>query len=152
MKIILKQTTALPTLMFWRAEVLRNVFGAEPSKRLLVENRRFYRAHADDGSHLAFVAEADGEDCGSGSICFADELPSPDNPTGHCAYLMNIYVREPFRTHGIGRAIVSRLIEEARKRDCGKIYLETTTEGRSLYRRLGFADMTDMMKLHDHKI
>ncbi len=26
-----------------------------------------------------------------------EELPSPDNPSGKCAYLMNIYVREAFR-------------------------------------------------------
>lgn len=145
--LVLKQITALPTLMRWRAEVIREVFGSEPSPRLLVANRRYYRAHIADGSHLAFVAEEYGVDRGCGAVCFTEELPSPDNPTGRCAYLMNIYVREQFRNRGIAHHIVSRLVEEARKRDCGKIYLETTPAGRPLYLSSGFRDMSGMMKI-----
>ena len=72
----LRQVTAIPTLMMWRAEVIRHVFGIEPAKRLLVENRRYYRTHIPDGTHLAFVADIDGEPCGCGGVCFSDELPS----------------------------------------------------------------------------
>lgn len=146
---VLREIKALPTLMRWRREVIRNVFGVEPTSRLLVANRQYYREHIADGSHLAFVAESDGEDCGCGAVCFTDELPSPDNPTGRCAYLMNIYVRAAFRNKGIAHHIVSRLVEEAKKRGCGKIYLETTAEGKSLYLSSGFGDMPDMMKYYD---
>lgn len=151
MEVTLRQITALPTLMHWRAEVIRNVFGTEPSPRLLVANRQYYRVHIADGSHLAFVAECDGEDCGCGAVCFTDELPSPDNPGGRCAYLMNIYVRAPFRNRGIGHSIVARLVEEARARRCGKIYLETTDRGKSLYLSSGFGPMPDMMKYYGQK-
>ena len=148
MTVVLKQITALPTLMHWRAEVISNVFGVNPDRRLLVANRQYYRKHIADGSHLAFLAESDGEDCGCGAVCFTEELPSPDNPTGKCAYLMNIYVRQPFRNKGIAHLIVARLVEEAKKRGCGKIYLETTSIGKSLYTSSGFAEMPDMMKYH----
>lgn len=143
------QISAIPTLMRWRAEVLREVFGGEPGARLLVANRQYYRQHSADGSHLAFVArDESGEECGCGSVCFSDELPSPDNPTGRCAYLMNIYVRRPFRRRGYGHQIVKRLIEEAKQRNCGKIYLETTGEGRPVYVSLGFRELPDMMKYY----
>lgn len=135
--------------MRWRREVIRNVFGVEPTSRLLVANRQYYREHIADGSHLAFVAESDGEDCGCGAVCFTDELPSPDNPTGRCAYLMNIYVRAAFRNKGIAHHIVGHLVEVAKKRGCGKIYLETTAEGKSLYLSSGFSEMPDMMKYYD---
>ena len=79
-------------------------------------------------------------------VCFYSELPSPDNPGGLCAYLMNIYVRSSFRKMGVAHRIVGRLIEEARKSGCGKIYLETTPEGRPVYESIGFLDMPDMMK------
>lgn len=131
----------------WRAEVIENVFGEKPSAALLQANRKYYETHVAEGSHLAFKAIYDGKEAGSGSLCLSDELPSPDNPSGHCAYLMNIYVRQPYREHGIGHAIVKRLMDEARKRDCGKVYLETTDEGRGVYESLGFRDMPDMMKL-----
>ena len=104
MNIGLREVTAIPTLMHWRAEVIRHVFGVEPDRRLLVMNRRYYREHIPDGSHIAICAACDGEDAGCGGACFTDELPSPDNPSGKCAYLMNIYVRESFRRHEIGRA------------------------------------------------
>jgi len=143
----LREIKALPTLMRWRIEVLRNVFGVDPGPRLLVANRIYYRNHIADGSHIALVASEEGEDAGCGAVCFSDELPSPDNPTGHCAYIMNVYVREKFRRHGIARKIIEKLIEEAEKRDCRKIYLETTEEGRPVYESVGFVPMPDMMKL-----
>ena len=62
---------------------------------------------------------------------------------------MNIYVREAFRKHGIAHKIVSHLVEEAKKRNCGKIYLETTADGKPVYTSLGFRDMADMMKYYD---
>lgn len=144
----LKQITNIPELMRWRQEVILNVFGQRPDDSLLAANSRYYATHVADGSHLAFVAAVDGEDAGCGAVCLTDELPSPDNPSGHCAYLMNIYVREAFRNQGVAHRIVSHLIEEARSRGCGKIYLETTAEGKPVYTSLGFRDMPDMMKYY----
>ena len=135
--------------MKWRREVIVNVFGETPSKELLNENLKYYRRHIEDETHLAFIAYYDGCASGCGAVCLTDELPSPDNPTGHCAYLMNIYVREEFRAKGIAHAIVKRLIEESKNRDCGKIYLETTSEGRGVYESLEFRDLPDMMKLKE---
>ena len=145
--ITLRETKDLRELMQWRREVIVHVFGESPDEKLLEANLDYYRRNVESGRHVAFVAEVDGRGAGCGSICLSEELPSPDNPSGRCAYLMNIYVREPFRSHGLGHQIVDTLLKEARKRDCGKIYLETTDDGRTLYESLGFKDMKDMMKL-----
>lgn len=149
MNIEIREITALPTLMRWRAEVIENVFGEVPSKRLLVANRIYYRRHIADGSHIAIVAEADGAGIGCGAICLTDELPSPDNPSGKCAYLMNIYVRKAFRGNGVGHAIVGWLVDKARRLGCDKIYLETTDCARQVYRDTGFEELTGMMKYAD---
>lgn len=148
--IELIQITDIDTLMRWRAEVIENVFGETPSSSLLAMNRDYYLRHIPDGSHKAYIAKINDEQAGSGSICLTDELPSPDNPTGRCAYLMNIYVRENYREHGVGHAIVRKLVEEAKALNCGKIYLETTSEGRTLYESMGFKDLPDMMKLNNN--
>lgn len=147
--IELVQIKDFEELMKWRKEVIENVFSEKPDKTLLESNMEYYRKHIPDDSHIAFKAIYDGEEAGSGSLCLSDELPSPDNPTGHCAYLMNIYVRKPFRERGVGHAIVKRLMAEAVERNCGKVYLETTSDGRGIYESLGFRDMPDMMKLSD---
>lgn len=146
--ISLEQIFSLEQLLDWRQEVIRNVFGTESSSELMENNAEFYKKHITDGSHLAFLALEDDVPVGCGAVCLTDELPSPDNPSGKCGYLMNIYVREQFREKGVAHAIVRKLVEEAQKRDCGKIYLETTPEGRPVYESLGFRDLPDMMKLH----
>ena len=145
--IELIRTIDLKTLMKWRREVISEVFGEVADSVLMKENEDYYRRHITDGTHLAYIASFDGQEAGCGAICLSDELPSPDNPTGKCGYLMNIYVRNNFREHGVGHSIVKKLIEEAQNRGCRKIYLETTAIGRRLYESLGFHDLPDMMKL-----
>lgn len=149
--IELRKLRDISELMKWRKEVIEHVFGKTPSQSLLNANREYYEKHVADESHIAFVAVYDGKEVGSGSICLSEELPSPDNPSGKCAYLMNIYVRDKFRMHGIGHSIVRKLLEEAKRHNCGKIYLETTDDGRGVYESLGFRDMPDMMKFKTEK-
>ena len=146
MKITIREVAAIPTLMHCRYEVIENVFGIVPSKRLMVENRRYYRKHIADGTHFAVIAEMDGEDIGCGAICLSDELPSPDNPSGKCACLMNIYVRREYRRQGAGHTIVKYLLDKARELGCDKIFLETTDGARTLYKSLGFNELSGYMK------
>ena len=74
-------------------------------------------------------------------------MPSPDNLTGQCAYLMNIYTKEEYRGQGVGKASAGWLVDYAKERGITKIYLETSECGRPLYENLGFRDMRDYMKL-----
>ena len=145
--IEIQPVTDIAALLRWRREVIEHVFGVEPSVELMEANRRYYAEAVSAGSHYACVATVDGREAGCGAICLSRELPSPDNLGGRCAYLMNIYVREDFRNHGVAHLIVSFLVDKARALDCGKIYLETTDSGRPVYASLGFRDMPDMMKL-----
>lgn len=133
----------------WRMEVLGVVFAEdEPwdQAALREANREFLANHL--GVDLIYcIASVEGKDAGCGAICFQSELPSPDNPSGADAYLMNIYTRSTCRGKGIGRAVVAQLIEQARERGAGKIYLETTAMGAGLYESLGFEYLDGMMKL-----
>lgn len=135
----------LDTLMQWRMEVLKEVFGVCPGKELENENRRYYEKALSEGGHVACFACAEGKTIGCGGMCLYREMPSPDNPTGQCAYLMNIYVRPPFRGHGAGEAIVRFLLNEARRRGVSKIYLEATPRAKPLYRKIGFRDMAGFL-------
>lgn len=146
-EVTLLPVTSINKLMEWRVEVIRAVFGVEPQPRLIDANRDYYMRQVSHGDHFALEARVGAEAVGCGAICMSRELPSPDNPDGLCAYLMNIYVRPRWRSRGVATAIVSRLIEEARGRGCDKIYLESTDEARRLYQRLGFIDLPGMMKL-----
>jgi len=146
MTATIRQVTVIPTLLHWRKEVIENVFGVEPTNAMMLSNRQYYIRHIADGTHIAIVAETDGHDVGCGAICITEELPSPDNLSGKCAYLMNIYVRAEYRKRGIGHSIVSWLVEKATQLGCDKIYLETTDDARTLYQGLGFNELNGIMK------
>ncbi len=143
-----ERCTDLDLLMKWRMEVLRCVFSLPEDAdtgELERQNRLYYERTLNSGAHIACMANVDGEPAGCGGVCLHDEMPSPDNPSGRCAYLMDIYVREPFRGHGVGTDIVNWLVARARERGITKIYLETTPEARRMYEKAGFDDMEDMM-------
>ena len=87
-------------------EVLHCVFSIPAdadTAELRQQNIDYYRKALANDSHIACFAEEDGEIVGCGGLCLYDEMPSPDNPTGHCAYLMNIYVRPEHQGHGTGK-------------------------------------------------
>ena len=145
--ISISPLTELDFIMNWRHEVLRHVFGEEPTDEVMANNHSYFRRHLPDRSFCFVEASYDGAQAGCGGICLYEELPSPDNPSGLCGYLMNIYVREPFRRRGVGDAIINALMKIARYRNCDKVYLETTEEARQVYHNHGFRQMNDMMKL-----
>ncbi len=140
----------LDLLMEWRIRVLREVFSI-PEDQLTDElekaNREYYRETLASGGHTACLAVFDNEIIGCGGVCVYREMPSPDNPTGMCAYLMNIFTLPEYRGHGVGESIVRWLVELEREQGITKIYLETSQTGRKLYEKIGFEDMADMMKL-----
>lgn len=146
------ESTQLDEALAWRMEVLSDVFAVdEPWSHADMRETNSAFLEKRLGEDLVYViASVDGEEAGCGAICIQPELPSPDNPSGSSAYLMNIYTRPTFRGKGIGHAVVAWLVDNARERGAGKIYLETTEAGFPVYEGLGFRAMDGMMKLEGH--
>jgi len=144
----------IPLLTDLRMEVLSHVFSEKRKDfteaewdALRQENLRYYSEELAGGGHIACAAFSEGEIAGCGGICIYREMPSPDNLSGICAYLMNIYTREPYRKQGISRQVCHWLIQKATARGAGKIYLETSECGRNLYHSMGFREMQDYLQL-----
>ena len=160
MEIQIRQATIqdIDLLMRWRMEVLHEVFVIPPEQsvteleaELEAENRHYYQKELPQGGHIACFAYIGEEIVGCGGMCLYHEMPSPDNPNGKCAYLMNIYARPQFRRHGIGNKVVRWLIAQAEQLGITKIYLETSEDGRPLYQEIGFRDMIGYMKFTGDK-
>jgi len=154
----MRQMTAgdIEELLLLRMEVLDAVFGKSVvddagREQLVEENRSYYERALRGGTHVACVAQIEGEVVGCGALCLQDEMPSPDNASGKCAYLMNIYTRPRFQRQGVGKAVVSWLVEQAQKAGADKIYLEATEAGKGLYTSCGFDDLPAMMILSEEK-
>lgn len=152
----------LEELMHWRKIVLEEVFDLGPDENIdeiLEENRKYYQRNLsvnkesgqDMPGHIAVFCESDdGKNVyGVGGLCIYQEMPSPDNPSGWCAYLMNIYTRPEYRHMEIGRHTVSYLVKRAQNLKISKIYLETSEAGRHMYDKMGFVPMRDYLKLSE---
>lgn len=145
----------LELLLKWRITVLREVFSIADDSvipELERQNRLYYQKALPSGEHIACFACEDGEIVGCGGVCLYSEMPSPDNPNGKCAYIMNIYVAPEHRRKNIGKAIVTWLIQQTVKTEAKKIYLESTDSGRYLYESLGFIPLHGMMILENSNI
>ncbi len=147
-------TEDLNILMEWRMRVLREVFGMQDSEEtdeeiaeLFEKNRLYYLSEIPRGGHKACFAYRGDKAVGCGGICIYHEMPSPDNRSGICGYLMNIYTLPEFRGQGIGRKVVGWLIDRAEEEGAGKIYLETSESGEKLYKDMGFREMRDFLIL-----
>lgn len=140
----------LELLLDWRARVLRAVFGLPDDADiapLMRRSRSYFEDSLADGTHVACFAFLGGRRVGCGGICLQREMPSPDNASGICAYLMNIYTEPEARGQGVSKTVVRWLIRQARARSAEKIYLEATPAGRHVYEKTGFVDMSHMMVL-----
>ena len=58
-----------------------------------------------------------------------------------------LYTHPMFPKHGVAKAVVNWLIEQAKQEEITKIYLETSDKARLLYSSLSFSDMKGYMKL-----
>jgi ribosomal-protein-alanine N-acetyltransferase len=89
---------------------------------------------ADDGRHLPLLASIDGEAVGFALVwVIADEM-----------HLVNFAVEPARRRRGIGRALLTEVLDRARQRDISMVTLEvreTNEAARVLYRDFGFVEV-----------
>ena len=100
-----------------------------------------------EGNQTTIFAKDGKKIIGCASICYITVMPTCDHPTGKRAHLMNVYTNKNYKRLGIGKTMVSTLIEEACKKGCSEISLDATTEGRLLYEKLGFISNEEGMIL-----
>lgn len=138
MEIRKANSNDIETLMNIRLEMLRvvNNLNAEAVfDEDLVDCSREYFLHGDQTTVLAID---EGKAIGCATISYINIMPTFDHPTGKRSHLMNVYTNKAYRRQGIGKKMVTMLIEEAREKGCTEVSLDATEQGRFLYTQLGF--------------
>lgn len=140
----------LEQLVESRVEVLKAANGLDPAanmQRVAEYSREYYKKALEDGSHIAYLAFANGVLAGTGGVSFFQVMPTYHNPTGQKAYIMNMYTAPAYRRKGIASHMLQLLVEEAKIRGVFHISLEATQMGRPLYEKFGFVKMEEEMLL-----
>ena len=89
------------------------------------------------------VAEIDGEVCGCGAVLPAHIQPVPGK---HYVEIVKMAAKKGMRGHGIGGAVMAKLLEEARALNADGIWIETSDKlaaANRLYRSSGFRELRD---------
>ena len=151
MKLLFEKATIedLDFLTETRIEVLRaaNKLSTGADMGDIKERTHSYYSKAlCDGTHIAYLAFDDNQFAGCGGVSFFQVMPTYCNPSGHKAYIMNMYTSPAYRRRGIGYQILDLLVKESKGRGVTAISLEATDLGRLLYEKYGFIKMDEEMK------
>lgn len=68
----------------------------------------------------------------------ARRLPGPLNPGGLAGYVQYVCTERAWRGRGLGRAVVTALVDWYRRHGVGVVELHATADGESLYHSMGF--------------
>ena len=132
----------LPAIIEFRLAMLDDVFGAEygpvaDPAAMRRDNESWLTEHFGR-DFSAWIAEIDGRPVASAGLLWFSHPPGPANPLGREAYILNVYTRPEARRLGLARALMERLIEEARASGVRRIWLRASPAGRPLYEDMGF--------------
>lgn len=121
--------------------------GSSPASDIDRELKDYFATSLSDDSLISWLALDHGAIIATSGVCFYRLPPTYSNPTGRIAYITNMYTAPAFRRQGIATHLFKLVIEEARKLDYRIVRLHASSDGKSIYSRMGFVDSEGYMAL-----
>ncbi len=100
----------------------------------------FFRRRISDGSYIQLIAEVDGEFASTAGLMLQEYPPSISWQGAKRGYIASVYTSPEYRRRGYAKLLINELINEARERGLGNLWLLASREGRYLYKDCGFDD------------
>jgi GNAT superfamily N-acetyltransferase len=94
-------------------------------------------AHAE--THLPFVAEVAGHVVAAAWLLVADRVPRNDSLDRRYGDVQSVMVREEYRNQGIGAALMTAILGEARTRDLSHVTVHSGRRAVDFHVRNGFS-------------
>ena len=118
---------------------MRKELGADFNSELIyAETLDFFKRNIKSGVHIAFICEHNRQMIATAGITLFEIMPTTEHPNGKVARLMNMYVVPFFRSKGIAKELLNRIMAYAEKHGIGKVMLNPSQMGKSLYENYGF--------------
>lgn len=133
--------TDIPQLIYLRLQFLKEIYpkaGNSQDDQLKDHLRSYLTEHLSHDNFVNWFADKDGEVVGSAGIVFYNQPPLYHNLEGKVAYILNVYTLPAYRRRGIAKTLLQKIMDEAKRRNTGKVSLHTSKEGRALYEQFGF--------------
>lgn len=139
--------TDIEALVENRMEFLHSIGPVPDADGLSQAIRGYLRQHIEDDSVLFPICLHEGRIVSSCCLCISETLPTASLPNGREGLLLNVYTIPEYRRQGLARKLIQHVMQEARRRQVGKITLDATDEGYPLYVSLGFHRNDRIMEL-----
>lgn len=121
--------------------------GLPPLTNIDSELNTYFLSSMADGSFISWLALDDMKIVTTSGICFYRLPPTYSNPTGHVAYITNMFTKKAYRRQGIASHLLKLVIDEAKVRDYKLVRLHASSAGRSIYSRMGFTVLDGFMTM-----
>ena len=135
----------LETYIRMRIRQLREE-GATEDVDLAPALREYYARHMADGTFVAWLA-MDGETIvGTSGMSFVEKPPYFGCPSGRIGLLSSMFTEPQYRRRGIAKALLSRVVAEAKAYGCGAVQITASDMGVLLYTDFGFVKNGNFMQ------
>lgn len=112
--------------------------GAKEEFDLSLSLKDYYRRHMEDGTFISWLAVDDEKIIGTSGISIVEKPPYFSCPSGKIGLLSSMFTDEKYRRKGIAKELLSRVINEAKKQNCGVVQITASDMGVLLYSSFGF--------------
>jgi len=104
--------------------------------------RDYFLEGLSNQTYYGAVAEVSGRLVSTNGLVLYRKPPSFKGTTGIVGYATSVYTIPEFRKRGIANELMKLLVAHAKQAGAGKIHLGATEEGRGLYEKIGFKDVS----------
>ncbi|WPC40322.1 GNAT family N-acetyltransferase [Clostridium sp. JS66] len=105
----------------------------------------YYNENLLNEKVVAFLDEENESIVAMSIMCLYNISPSLFNLDGKRALITDMYTVPKYRNKGIGNKLLINIMEYAKKLGYTKVTLNSTDDGRKLYEKYGFKDITGEM-------
>ena len=98
----------------------------------------YYHRHLADGTFVSWLALDGDRIVGTSGMSFVEKPPYFGCPTGRIGLLSSMYTDPGYRRQGIAKALLTRVVDEARAYGCGAVQITASDMGVMLYTDFGF--------------
>ncbi len=106
----------------------------------------YYLRHIADDTFISWLAVDEDRIVGTSGISIVEKPPYFGCPSGRIALLSSMFTDKAYRRQGIARELLSRVVDEARKRGCGTVQITASDMGVMLYSDFGFEKNGNFMQ------
>lgn len=91
-------------------------------------------------THLAFLAEVDGQVAGMAWLSLVDRVPSPSALDRRAGDIQSVYVIPERRGHGVGTRLIAAVIQHVRDIELVYLTVHSAADAVGFYEKLGFVN------------